>query len=122
MGPLRKPVLFARGGLNITVAVFLKWALLIAEQAFQEQIDIPRNTILIEQRTYPLLDLTKRRSTLDASTIFESWLPLDSETCIKDNCSAKRTSAQFGPPQGAFYLPHINRQEWSRVSSLGAAL
>jgi hypothetical protein len=36
-------------------------ALLIAEQAFQEQTDIPRNTLLFEQRTYPLLDLPKRR-------------------------------------------------------------
>src|SRR5260370_13331048 len=36
-------------------------ALLISEQAFQKQACIPRNTILIEQRTYPFLDLTKRR-------------------------------------------------------------
>jgi len=36
-------------------------ALLISEQAFQKQACIRRNTILIEQRTYPLLDLTKRR-------------------------------------------------------------
>src|SRR6202453_3700455 len=36
-------------------------ALLIAEQALQEQTDIPRNTLLLEQRTYPLLDLPKRR-------------------------------------------------------------
>src|SRR5476651_1221762 len=36
-------------------------ALLISEQAFQEQACIRRNTILIEQRTYPSLDLTKRR-------------------------------------------------------------
>src|ERR1700726_2303538 len=36
-------------------------ALLISEQAFQKKTCIPRNTILIEQRTYPFLDLTKRR-------------------------------------------------------------
>src|ERR1700687_4701974 len=36
-------------------------ALLISEQAFQKQACIPRNTILIEQRTHPFLDLTKRR-------------------------------------------------------------
>src|SRR5260370_13469170 len=36
-------------------------ALLISEQAFQEQTCIRRNTLLPEQRTYPLLDLPKRR-------------------------------------------------------------
>src|SRR5208282_3476429 len=36
-------------------------ALLIAEQAFQEQAGIPRDTLLREQRTYPFLDLSKRR-------------------------------------------------------------
>src|SRR5712672_652963 len=36
-------------------------ALLISEQAFQEQTCIRRNALLSEQRTYPLLDLTKRR-------------------------------------------------------------
>src|SRR5205807_6765940 len=36
-------------------------ALLISEQAFQEQACIRRNTLLREQRTYPLLDLSKRR-------------------------------------------------------------
>ena len=37
-------------------------ALLISEQTFQEQARIRRNTLLLEQRTYPLLDLPKRRS------------------------------------------------------------
>src|SRR3977135_264088 len=37
------------------------FALLISEQTFQKQACIRRNTILIEQRTYPFLDLTKRR-------------------------------------------------------------
>src|SRR5471030_2821686 len=36
-------------------------ALLIPEQAFQEQTCIRRNALLSEQRTYPLLDLPKRR-------------------------------------------------------------
>src|SRR5882672_4530811 len=36
-------------------------ALLISEQTFQEQACIRRNTLLREQRTYPLLDLSKRR-------------------------------------------------------------
>jgi len=36
-------------------------ALLISEQAFQEQTCIRRNTLLPEQRTYPFLDLPKRR-------------------------------------------------------------
>src|SRR5207244_9124583 len=36
-------------------------ALLISEQTFQEQTCIRRNTLLCEQRTYPLLDLSKRR-------------------------------------------------------------
>src|SRR6266540_5442589 len=36
-------------------------ALLISEQTFQEQARIRRNTLLREQRTYPLLDLSKRR-------------------------------------------------------------
>src|SRR6266849_10003814 len=37
------------------------FALLISEQTFQEQTCIRRNTLLREQRTYPLLDLSKRR-------------------------------------------------------------
>ena len=37
-------------------------ALLIAEQTLQKQACVPRNTFLPEQRTYPLLHLTKRRS------------------------------------------------------------
>src|SRR5437868_2207590 len=36
-------------------------ALLIAEQTLQEQACIGRNTLLREQRAYPLLDLAKRR-------------------------------------------------------------
>src|SRR3981189_2123309 len=36
-------------------------ALLISEQTFQEQACIRRNTLLRDQRTYPLLDLSKRR-------------------------------------------------------------
>src|SRR5229473_684734 len=36
-------------------------ALLISEQAFQEQAGTRRNALLSEQRTYPLLDLPKRR-------------------------------------------------------------
>src|SRR6478672_7224536 len=36
-------------------------ALLISEQIFREQTCIRRNTLLREQRTYPLLDLSKRR-------------------------------------------------------------
>src|SRR5438445_479031 len=36
-------------------------ALLISEQTFQEQACIRRNTLLREQRTYPFLDLSKRR-------------------------------------------------------------
>src|SRR5260370_6674500 len=36
-------------------------ALFISKQAFQEQACIRRNTLLREQRTYPLLDLPKRR-------------------------------------------------------------
>src|SRR6516164_362037 len=37
-------------------------ALLITEQTFQKQARVPRNTFLPEQRTYPLLNLPKRRS------------------------------------------------------------
>src|ERR1700716_3282192 len=37
------------------------FAPLISEQTFQEQTGIRRNTLLCEQRTYPLLDLSKRR-------------------------------------------------------------
>src|SRR4030088_159973 len=64
--------------------------LLISEQTFQKQACIRRNTILIEQRTYPFLDLTKRRrphaqasvrSALPACTILECWLAMDSEIC-----------------------------------------
>src|SRR5262245_60898001 len=36
-------------------------ALLIAEQTFQEQPGVRRNTLLPEERTHPLLDLSKRR-------------------------------------------------------------
>ena len=37
------------------------FALLISKKTFQKQACILRNTLLPEQRTYPLLDLTKRR-------------------------------------------------------------
>src|SRR5258706_3836005 len=37
------------------------FALLISKKTFQKQARILRNTLLPEQRTYPLLDLTKRR-------------------------------------------------------------
>src|SRR6202047_3891562 len=37
------------------------FALLISEQTFQKQACIRRNTLLPEQRTYPRLDLPKRR-------------------------------------------------------------
>src|SRR5882762_8728820 len=37
------------------------FALLISEQTFQKQACIRRNTLLLEQRTYPRLDLPKRR-------------------------------------------------------------
>src|SRR5512136_1291757 len=37
------------------------FALLISKQTFQKQACIRRNTLLPEQRTYPLLDLPKRR-------------------------------------------------------------
>src|SRR5882757_9346604 len=37
------------------------FALLISEQTLEKQACIRRNTILIEQRTYPFLDLAKRR-------------------------------------------------------------
>src|SRR6266478_3885248 len=37
------------------------FALLISEQTFQEQPCIRRHTLLREQRTYPFLDLSKRR-------------------------------------------------------------
>src|SRR5207244_12312052 len=36
-------------------------AVLISPQTCQKQASIRRNTILIEQRTYPFLDLTERR-------------------------------------------------------------
>src|SRR5437763_1235603 len=36
-------------------------ALLIAEQTLQKKACVPRNTFLPEQRTYPLLNLPKRR-------------------------------------------------------------
>lgn len=58
----------------------------------------PRPSIpfLPEQWTYPLLNLLKRRntaspqSTLPALTIFESWLPMDSEIFRRGNCNAKQ--------------------------------
>ena len=37
-------------------------ALLVSKQAFQEQARIRRNTLLLEQRKYPVLDLPKRSS------------------------------------------------------------
>ncbi|MGY4346009.1 hypothetical protein ACVWXM_002476 [Bradyrhizobium sp. GM7.3] len=80
-------------------------ALLISEQTFQEQTCIRRNTLLREQRTYPLLDLSKRRRPQrkrrlnrrgPAPTTFESWLPMDSEARNKSNCNASTTLADFG--------------------------
>src|SRR5580693_2809637 len=75
--------------------------LLISEQTFHEQACIRRKTLLREQRTYPLLDLSKRRrpqrkrlqSTLSAPPMtFESWLPMDSEVHKESNCNARAWS------------------------------
>src|SRR4029077_467305 len=49
-------------------------ALLISEQTLEKQACIPRNTILIEQRTYPLLDLTKRRRPQRKRLFNRRWL------------------------------------------------
>src|SRR5664280_3035491 len=38
------------------------------------------------------------QSTLSASTIFESWLPMDSEICRKGNCNASTTCNSNRPP------------------------
>jgi hypothetical protein len=35
------------------------------------------------------------QSTLSAPTIFESWLPMDSESSIKGNCNARRDAAKL---------------------------
>ncbi len=40
-------------------------------------------------------------STLPASTMFESWLPMDSETFRKGNCNAKSHKSNF---RGAAHL------------------
>src|SRR5260370_39081845 len=50
------------------------FALLISEQTLEKQACIPRNTILIEQRTYPLLDLTKRRRPQRKRLFNRRWL------------------------------------------------
>src|SRR5246127_751893 len=50
------------------------FALLISEQTLEKQACIPRNTILIEQRTYPLLDHTKRRRPQRKRLFNRRWL------------------------------------------------
>src|SRR5258707_8647541 len=69
-------------------------ALLISEKAFQEQACIRRNTLLPEQlppEATPPTTQASPQSTLPASTIFESWLPMDSEARKKSNCNASRS-------------------------------
>jgi hypothetical protein len=72
-------------------------ALLVSEQAFQKQTWIRRNTLLREQRTYPLLDLPKRRRPQQqaASMTVESWLPMDSEPSEKGNCNARSSVCAY---------------------------
>src|SRR3979490_1637592 len=69
------------------------FAPLISEQTFQEQTGIRRNTLLCEQRTPPTTQASLQ-PTLPASTIFESWLPMDSEIFIKGNCNARPRDSQ----------------------------
>src|SRR5271155_1111718 len=105
-------------------------ALLISEQAFQKQACIPRNTILIEQRTYPLLDLTKRRRP-QRKRLFNRrclrprssnhgcpWIQKSSERATVMLTADKRlqpSRAKQGQDQGAVdQRPDRNQQQESR--------
>src|ERR1700739_1700745 len=73
-------------------------ALLIAEQTFQKQglrssQHVPARTTDVSassphEATQPITQAFLQ-STLPASTIFESWLPMDSEIVRKGNCNAR---------------------------------
>jgi E4 protein len=91
-------------------------ALLISEQAFQEQACIRRNTLLREQRTYPLLDLLEAtppttqaspQQTRPAPTTFESWLPMDSDISQQSNCNAKSAKTNKAAPS--------RRRAWTKT-------
>src|SRR5258705_7582559 len=64
-------------------------ALLITEQTFQKQACVPRNPFLPEHEATQPTTQASLQSTLPASTIFESWLPMDSEIFGKGNCNAR---------------------------------
>jgi len=85
-------------------------ALLIAEQTLQKKACVPRNTFLPNNGRIRFLTsrsgrrpqrkrLFNRR--LPAPTIFESWLPMDSEIVRKGNCNARACApwrvATFAP-------------------------
>src|SRR3984957_3968854 len=79
-------------------------ALLISEQTFQEQTCIRRNTLLREQRTYPLLDLSKRRGPQRKRLLnrrgprprhSNHGCPWIQKPAKKSNCNAREAASAF---------------------------
>src|SRR6201988_3106792 len=78
------------------------FALLISEQTLEKQACIPRNTILIEQRTYPLLDHTKRRRPQRKRLFNRRWLRPRSSNhgCPWIQKPAEKATVVLGPRSG----------------------
>src|SRR5713226_6229908 len=53
------------------------------------------------------------QSTLSASTIFESWLPMDSEISTKGNCNARGKRADIVFTIGEAALPIECKGQWN---------
>src|SRR5260370_6701592 len=92
-------------------------ALLISEQAFQEQAGIRRNALLSEQRTYPLLDLPKRRRP-QRKRLLNRRCPRprsSNHSCPWIQKPVKKATVMLGPDlswitrQGAAYVDKIIR-------------
>src|SRR5712691_1572972 len=94
-------------------------ALLIAEQTFQEQTCIRRNTLLPEQRTYPLLDLPKRRRP-QRKRLFNRRCPRPRSSnhgCPWIQKSAKKATVMLGRYQGAIDTSEVGRHRSDSNSS-----
>src|SRR6185437_4530441 len=95
-------------------------ALLISQQTFQEQTRIRRNTLLREQRTYPLLDLSKRRRP-QRKRLFNRRCPRPrspNHGCSWIQKPAIKATVMLGQPAAAFLIQTL--LSWNAAPPIGA--
>src|SRR6266481_77785 len=86
-------------------------ALLVSKKTFQKQARILRNTLLPEQWTYPLLDLTKRRR--------PQRKRLFNRRCLRPRCSNHGCPWIQKTPQKATVMLGLKRSGCRRTSNMG---